>query len=146
MQLVSVCSNYSDFDEHQLKFMVSFIRDRKPPNQLAALLAVQMATVHLKMMSLSRTIVIGEDPRDLAFVGHIFVKLARTFQAQIETSERLGLNGEQKITVQNLSINKGAQAIVGNITQNAREGVAADPNRSPTNVRSASVARYKGRQ
>jgi len=135
VQLVSVCSNYSGFDERQLKFMVSFIRDRKPPNQLATLLAVQMATVHLKMMSLSQTIVIGEDPRDVAFVGHIFVKLARTFQAQIETSERLRSNGEQKITVQNLSINKGAQAIVGNITQSAREGVAADPNTSPTNVR-----------
>jgi len=65
VQLVSVCSNYSGFDERQLKFMVSFIRDRKPPNQLATLLAVQMATVHLKMMSLSQTIVIGEDPRDV---------------------------------------------------------------------------------
>jgi hypothetical protein len=146
VQLLSVCSNYGDLDEHQLKFMVSFIRDRKPRNQLEALLAVQMATVHLKMMSLSRTIVVGEDPRDLAFVGHIVVKLARTFQAQIEMSERLRSNGEQKITVQNLSINKGAQAIVGNITQSAREGVAADPNTSPTNVRSASVPRYKGRQ
>jgi hypothetical protein len=146
VQLVSVCSNDSGFDERQLKFMVSFIKDNKPTNQAHALLAVQMATVHLKMMSLSRTIVIGEDPRDLAFVGHIFVKLARTFQAQIESSERLRSNGEQKITVKNLSINKGAQAIVGNITQNAREGVAADPNTSPTNVRSASVPRYKGRQ
>jgi hypothetical protein len=146
VQLVSVCSDHNGFDERQLKFMVSFIRDRKPPNQLATLLAVQMATVHVKMMSLSRTIVVGEDPRDLAFVGHIVVKLVRTFQAQIETSERLRSNGEQKVTVQNLSINKGAQAIVGNITQSAREGVAADPNTSPKNVRSASVARYKGRQ
>jgi hypothetical protein len=41
---------------------------------------------------------------------------------QLEALNRLETGGEQKVTVQNVSVNEGGQAIVGNVNQGAREG------------------------
>jgi hypothetical protein len=48
-------------------------------------------------------------------------KLARTFIMQLEAINRLETGGEQKVTVQNVSVSEGGQAIVGNVNQSARE-------------------------
>jgi hypothetical protein len=48
-------------------------------------------------------------------------KLTRTFIMQLEALNRLETGGEQKVTVQNVSVNEGGQAIVGNVTQGAQE-------------------------
>jgi hypothetical protein len=46
-------------------------------------------------------------------------RLARTFPAQIEALNRYRNNGEPAITVQNVSVGDGGEAIVGNVTQHA---------------------------
>ena len=43
-------------------------------------------------------------------------KLARTFSVQVETLKRYRSNGEQKVTVEHVSVNEGGKAIVGNVT------------------------------
>jgi hypothetical protein len=48
-----------------------------------------------------------------------FTKLTRTFAAQMEA-----LNGEQKVTVQHVTVSDGGQAIVGNVTHGSREPAA----------------------
>jgi hypothetical protein len=48
-------------------------------------------------------------------------KFARTFIAQVEALKRYRSGGEQKVTVQHLSVSEGGQAIVGNVTRNPRE-------------------------
>jgi hypothetical protein len=50
-----------------------------------------------------------------------FNKLARTFTTQLEALKRYRTGGEQKVTVQHVSVSEGGQAIVGNVTQAARE-------------------------
>ena len=47
-------------------------------------------------------------------------RLARTFPAQIEALNRYRSHGEPAITVQNVSVGDGGNAIVGNVTQHAR--------------------------
>ena len=47
-------------------------------------------------------------------------KLARTFAMQVEPLKRYRTGGEQKVTVQHVSVGDGGQAIVGNVTQAAR--------------------------
>ena len=42
-------------------------------------------------------------------------KLARTFATQIETLKRYRTGGEQKVTVQHVTVSDNAQAIVGNV-------------------------------
>jgi hypothetical protein len=43
-------------------------------------------------------------------------KLARTFTTQVETLKKYRTGGEQKVTVQHVSVNDNAQAIVGNVS------------------------------
>jgi hypothetical protein len=56
-------------------------------------------------------------------------RLARTFPAQIEALNRYRNNGGPAVTVQNVSVGDGGKAIVGNVTQHAREIV---PDKRPT--------------
>ena len=49
----------------------------------------------------------------------VFSKATRTFPVQMEAIKRYRSNGEQGVTVQNVSVKDGGQAIVGNFTQNA---------------------------
>jgi hypothetical protein len=44
-------------------------------------------------------------------------KLARTFTIQMEALKRYRSGGEPQVTVQNVSVSEGGQAIVGNVTQ-----------------------------
>jgi hypothetical protein len=46
-------------------------------------------------------------------------KLTRTYAMHLEAFKRHRTGGEQKVTVQHVSVNEGGQAIVGNVTQGA---------------------------
>ena len=45
-----------------------------------------------------------------------FNKLARTFAVQVEALKRYRTGGEQKVTVQHVTVNEGGQAIVGSVS------------------------------
>ena len=47
-------------------------------------------------------------------------KLARTFAAQAEALKRYRTGGEQKVTVQHVTVNDGGQAVVGTVTTKGR--------------------------
>lgn len=53
----------------------------------------------------------------------IFSKATRTFPVQMDAIKRYRGSGEQSVTVQNVSVHDGGQAIVGNVAQQAR-GIA----------------------
>jgi len=53
-------------------------------------------------------------------------RLARTYAAQMEALNRHRSNGACAITVQNLSVQDGGKAVVGNFTQHANL-IAAQP-------------------
>jgi hypothetical protein len=48
-------------------------------------------------------------------------KIPRMFLAQMETFKRYRSNGEAIVTVQNVSVQNGGQAIVGHVSQRPRE-------------------------
>jgi hypothetical protein len=48
-----------------------------------------------------------------------FNKLARTFTTQIEALKRYRSTGEQKMTVQHVTVNDGGQAVIGQVTAGA---------------------------
>jgi len=50
-----------------------------------------------------------------------FNKLARTFAAQVEALKRYRTGGEQKVTVEHVTVNEGGQAIVGNVRHGGRD-------------------------
>ena len=110
-QIASASAHGQDI-ERGLNFMLSVIKGIEPRDQLEAMLAAQMAAVHVTTMTFARVATV-----------HIsaFNKLTRTFAMQMEALKRYRSGAEQKVTLQHVSVAEGGQAIVGNVTQAPRE-------------------------
>lgn len=111
--------------EAQFNFLLAVIKDLEPRDQCEAMLAAQMAVAHEAMMTFASRLGNVEtiEQRDSAVNG--FTKLARCFAMLVETLKRYRTGGEQKVTVQHVNVNEGAQAIVGNVTTQAGTRTAA---------------------
>jgi hypothetical protein len=114
-------------DEREINFMLAVIAGIKPNDQLEAMLAAQMAAVHMAMMKFVRKLDLAEYLQHQDSAERGISKLARTFATQMETLKRYRTGGEQKVTVQHVSVGEGGQAIVGNVTQAPRETPAKKP-------------------
>jgi hypothetical protein len=112
-------------DEKETNFMLSVVEGIKPQDQIEAMLAAQMAAVHVATMRFSHKLAEAQllEHRDSA--ERTFNKLTRTFVAQTDALKRYRTGGEQKVTVQHVNVSEGGQAIVGNVTQGQRD---ATPN------------------
>jgi hypothetical protein len=122
MQLSQACARDNIIDPIQLDFMFSVVRGIRPRDQVETMLAIQKAAVHWLMMSDLKSATSVPSPEKQEIIGNIN-KLARTFAMQMEALKRYRTGGEQKVTVQHVSVNEGGQAIVGNVTQDVRESV-----------------------
>jgi len=106
-------------DESRFNFLLSIIKGVNPNDQLEAMLAAQMAVVHDATMQFARRLPHVETIQQQDSAERALNKLARTFAMQMEALKRYRTGGEQKVTVQHVSVNEGGQAIVGNVTQGA---------------------------
>jgi hypothetical protein len=95
-------------------------------DQVEAMLAAQMAAVHMAAMTFARRLANVETIPQQDSAERAFNKLAQTFAAQVEALKRYRSGGEQKMTVQHVHVAEGGQAIVGNIS--APAGVGAKEN------------------
>jgi hypothetical protein len=127
-------------DEAGLNFVLAVIKDVKPNDQLEAMLAAQMAIVHVTLMKFARHFDRIESLPQQDSAERAFNKLARTFTGQMEALKRYRTGGEQKVTVQHVSVGEGGQAIVGNVTQATPQTVPAKPAASPLAVSDARQA------
>ena len=122
-QLTNVSSPGEQIDEGALNFMVSVVKGIQPRDQVEAMLAAQMAAVHRATMTFALRLALVTTIPQQDSAERAFNKLARTFASQMEALKRYRSGGEQKLTVQNVSVNDGGQAIVGSVTQAPREAV-----------------------
>jgi hypothetical protein len=101
-----------NLDPSVLNFMLSVVKGIQPRDQVEAMLAAQMAAVHVATMTFARRVanemIPGQNSAERAFN-----KLARTFAMQLEALKRYRSKGEQKMTVEHLHVHSGAQAVVG---------------------------------
>ena len=81
------------------------------------MLAAQMAAVHMALMQSSRSMVDSETLAQHETAERSFNRLTRTFVAQTEGLKRYRSGGEQRVSVQHVTVSEGGQAIVGNVTQ-----------------------------
>jgi hypothetical protein len=93
----------------------------RKPAQVETMLAAQMAATHMASLNFAPRLRQAETIDQLDSVTRVFNQLQRTFTAQVEALKRYRTGGEQKVTVQHVSVSEGGQAIVGNVTQTARE-------------------------
>jgi hypothetical protein len=102
--------------ERDLNFMLAIVKGIEPRDQIEAMLATQMAAVHNATMTFAGRLnrvgnILQQDSAERAFN-----KLARTFAAQVEALKRYRTGGQQKVTVEHVTVNAGGQAIVGSVS------------------------------
>ncbi len=121
-QIADAAAPDRQFDEAKLNFVLSLVKSAQPRDQLEAMLATQMAAVHMSTMSLAQRLAQVDSAPERDSIASAFNKCARTFAGQLETLKRHRAGGEHKVTMQHVSVNDGGQAIVGNVSQAARAG------------------------
>jgi hypothetical protein len=102
-------------DEAGANFILSMIKGIEPRDQLETMLATQMAALHNATMTFARRLNHVETLAQQDSAERALNKLARTFCTQIETLKRYRSTGEQKMTVQHVTVNDGGQAVIGNV-------------------------------
>jgi hypothetical protein len=119
-QLVRASVNGESPDEVTLSFMLSMVRSIRPRDPLEAMLVAQMVSVHVMAMRCAHHLAGSDDLAQHDSAARALGRLARTFPAQMEALNRYRSRGEPAITVQNVKVEDGGKAIVGNVTQHAR--------------------------
>ncbi|OAF03698.1 hypothetical protein AYJ54_03925 [Bradyrhizobium centrolobii] len=123
-QLVKASTIGRNPDKANLAFMISMMKSIRPRDSIEAMLAAQMVSVHVTAMRCAYRLACADDIPRQDSAARALSRLMRTFPAQVEALNRYRNNGERAITVQNLSVQDGGKAIVGNVTQHARVIVA----------------------
>jgi hypothetical protein len=123
-QLVNAGSHGSAADEDGINFMLAVVKGIEPRDQVEAMLAAQMAAVHVASMTFARRLAHVDNIPQQDSAERAFNKLARTFAAQMSALKEYRSKGEQKMTVQHVHVAEGGQAIVGNVNA-PTEGVGA---------------------
>ena len=100
--------------------MLAVVKGVEPKDQVEAMLAAQMAAVHNATMTFARRLAHVDNIPQQDSAERAFNKLARTFAAQVEALKRYRTGGEQKVTVEHVTVNEGGQAIVGNVSHGGR--------------------------
>ena len=118
-QLVKASVSGERPDEVNLAFMLSMVRSIRPRDSVEAMLVAQMVSVHVMAMRCAHHLAQADDLAQHDSAERALGRLARTFPAQIEALNRYRSQGEPAITVQNVSVGDGGNAIVGNV-QHAR--------------------------
>ena len=113
-------SHKQAIDEDASNFALSVIRGVEPRDQLEAMLAAQMAAIHMATMMLARRLNHVETIPQQDANERALNKLARTFATQLEALKRYRTGGTQKVTVEHVTVNAGGQAIVGNVAHGGR--------------------------
>jgi hypothetical protein len=140
MQLANASMHDREVDEADVNFMLAVVKGIKPRDHLEAMLAAQMAAIHMATMTFTRRLASVESIPQQDSAERALNKLARTYATQMEALKRYRTGGEQKVTVQHVSVSEGGQAIVGNVTQASRETVPdqdADEPRTLVDARTA---------
>jgi hypothetical protein len=110
--------------ERDLNFMLAMVKGIEPRDQIEAMLAAQMAAVHNATMTFAGRLNRIDNIQQQDSAERAFNKLARTFAAQVEALKRYRTGGQQKVTVEHVTVNAGGQAIVGSV---ASPGVGLSP-------------------
>jgi hypothetical protein len=100
--------------EAQLNFMISVMKDIAPRDQVEAMLAAQMASVHVMAIRYVHRIAMGEMLSRQDSIEGLFIKLTRTFVAQMEALKRYRADGEKKTAAPEASWNNSDRVIAAN--------------------------------
>jgi len=111
--------------ELNLNFSASVLRGVQPKDPLESMLVAQMVTINKVMSDLTLELAHCRDAARSEELVSAINKLARTYTIQLEARKQYRSKGEQQVTVQNVTVGQGGQAIVGDVHQQKRAGARA---------------------
>jgi hypothetical protein len=115
-QAINIGTHGASTDSTGTNYVLSVVKSIAPQDEIEAMLATQMAAVHMASVTFARRLAGVETIQQQDSAAHAFNKLTRTFTIQMEALKRYRTGGEQKVTVQHVTVNDGGQAIVGPVT------------------------------
>jgi hypothetical protein len=107
-------------DEEATNFALAFLDAMHPRDAAEALLLTQMASVHMAMMMLARRLNHVENIPQQDAAERALNKLARSYAVQMDSLKRYRSKGQQVVRVERVTVENGAQAVVGNVTHRGR--------------------------
>ena len=96
-------------------FMLSVVSGIEPRDQIEAMLAAQMAAVHMQTMTFARRLTKADTYLESETAEKALNRLSRTFTTQMEALNRYRGKGQQKMTVEHVHVHEGGQAVVSNV-------------------------------
>jgi hypothetical protein len=108
-------------DEGQMNYALSIVCGLRPKDQTEALLGVQMAAIHMATLNAAACMGGAKTWELKESQERALNRLARTYVAQVEALKRYRSKGEQRVIVERVNVEKGGQAIVGNVGRGGGE-------------------------
>lgn len=119
-QVTNALSRGKEAEVAELNAAVALVAGIEPRDHLEAMLAFQMATVHVLSLRHARFMVTSETIEQLDLQERVVNKLMRTFTTQMEALRKHRNGGNQKVVVEHVYVGDGGQAIIGNVTHGGR--------------------------
>lgn len=110
--------------EEAVNFMLSVVQGMEPKDHLEVMLIAQMTAVHMATMKLAPQLINASTLQHQDSAARTFTQLLRTFASQMETLKRYRTGGQQKVTVEHVTVNEGGQAIVASNVTHGGNGAA----------------------
>jgi hypothetical protein len=121
-QVAAIGAHGRTIDEGASNFLYSVVRGVQPRDELEAMLSVQMGAIHQATMMMARRLNHVSNLPQQDSAERALNKLARTYATQMEALKSYRTGGQQKVTVEHVTVNQGGQAIVGAVTHGGRGG------------------------
>ena len=121
-QVATLGAHGERLSEEASAVLLGFASAMKPRDAAELLLLLQMGAIHRSTMMLARRLNHVETLPQQDAAERALNKLARTFAGQMEALKRYRAQGTQVVRVERVTVESGAQAVVGNVTQGGRGG------------------------
>lgn len=119
-QMAALGSHERRTDEGAANFALGFVDAMQPKDAAEALLLTQMAALHQATMMLARRLNHVQTLPQQDAAERALNKLARSYAAQMDTLKRYRSKGQQVVRVERVTVESGAQAVVGHVTHGGR--------------------------
>ena len=125
LAMLSLPKNLSEIDTLNYNVILQFLHSLKPKDEIEVMLISQMLALHAQGLSLIGNVKNSTNLNQINSYSNASTKLLRLFQETLKTLLSYRNKGQQKIIVENVNVNSGGKAIVGNLQ---KEGGGKDEN------------------
>ena len=102
--------------EHYRPFIAAMTAELEPSDAIEAMLVTQMAATHVAMTTLAQKMADQTMWTIRESNERSMTRLSRTFLAQVDALKKYRAKGQQIVKVEQVTVQDGGQAIVGDVT------------------------------